>query len=77
MSKLFPIQRSEGDIFAHLLEQLRMAEEASYTLGHFYKAQNDFEHGQGFLAAGEMFKMTQTNVVNIATKSMRVKAGLS
>ena len=76
MSKL-PISRSEADIFSHLLEQLRLAEEASYTLGHFYKAQDDFEHGQGFLAVGEMFKMSQTNVINIATKSMRTKAGFN
>jgi hypothetical protein len=75
--KTLPIVRTEADIFSHLLEQLRLAEEASYTLGHFYKAQDDFEHGQGFLAVGEMFKMTQTNVINIATKSIRVKAGLS
>lgn len=72
-----PIARTEADIFSRLLEQLRLAEEASYTLGHFYKAQDDFEHGQGFLAVGEMFKYTQTNVINIATKSMRVKAGLN
>ena len=71
------LTQSEADIFSHLLEQLRLAEEASYTLGHFYKAQDDFEHGQGFLAVGEMFKMSQTNVINIATKSMRVKAGLN
>jgi hypothetical protein len=76
MNKM-PIARTEADIFSHLLEQLRLAEEASYTLGHFYKAQDDFEHGQGFLAVGEMFKMSQTNVINIATKSMRTKAGLS
>lgn len=72
-----PIARTEADIFSHLLEQLRLAEEASYTLGHFYKAQDDFEHGQGFLAVGEMFKMSQTNVINIATKSMRIKAGFN
>jgi hypothetical protein len=76
MSKA-PVTRSEADIFSHLLEQLRMAEEASYTLGHFYKAQDDFEHGQGFLSVGEMMKMTQTNVINIATKSMRTKAGFN
>jgi hypothetical protein len=69
--------KTEADIFSHLLEQLRLAEEASYTLGHFYTAQDDFEHGQGFLAVGEMFKMTQTNVINIATKSMRAKAGFN
>ncbi len=72
-----PIPHTEADIFSHLLEQLRLAEEASYTLGHFYKAQDDFEHGQGFLAVGEIFKMSQTNVINIATKSMRAKAGFN
>ena len=72
-----PLTQSEADIFSHLLEQLRLAEEASYTLGHFYSAQDDFSHGQGFLAVGEMFKMSQTNVINIATKSMRVKAGFN
>ena len=71
------VVRTEADIFTHLLEQLRLAEEASYALGHFYKAQDDFEHGQGFLAVGEMFKMSQTNVINIATKSMRTKAGFN
>jgi hypothetical protein len=75
--KHLPVVRTEADIFSHLLEQLRLAEEASYTLGHFYKAQDDFEHGQGFLAVGELFKMTQTNVINIATKSMRAKAGFN
>jgi hypothetical protein len=76
MSKA-PVTRSEADIFSRLLEMLRLAEEASYTLGHFYKAQDDFEHGQGFLAVGEMFKYAQTNVINIATKSMRAKAGFN
>lgn len=70
-------KRTEAEIFSHLLEQLRLAEEAAYALGHFYKAQDDFEHGQGFLAVGEMFKMSQTNVINIATKSMRAKAGFN
>lgn len=72
-----PLTRSEADIFTHLLEMLRLAEEASYTLGHFYSAQDDFEHGQGLLAVGEMFKYCQTNVINIATKSMRTKAGFN
>lgn len=72
-----PLVKTETEIFSHLLEQLRLAEEASYTLGHFYKAQDDFEHGQGFLAVGEMFRMSQTNVINIATKSMRIKAGFN
>lgn len=71
--------QTEAEVFAHLSEQLRLAEEAAYIIGHYYKAQDisDFDLGQGFLAVGEMLRMTQLNVQNIATKSMRVKAGLS
>lgn len=68
-------QPTEADIFSHLLEHLRLAEEASYTIGHLYKAQDDFEYGQGFLAVGEMFRMTQINVTNIATRKLRKEAG--
>lgn len=69
--------RTEAETFTSLLSNLRLAEEASYTLGHHYKAQDDFELGQGFLAVGEMLKMTQINVTNLATKSLREKAGHS
>lgn len=67
---------TDADLFTRLLERLRLAEEASYAIGHFYKANDDFEYGQGFLAVGEMLKMTQTNVTNIATRKMRQQAGL-
>lgn len=72
-------QKTEAEVFAHLSEQLRLAEEAAYIIGHYYKAQDidDFGLGQGFLAVGEMLRMTQLNIQNIATKAMRVKAGLS
>lgn len=69
------MQNTEAEIFAHLNEQLRLAEEAAYIIGHFYKAQDDFEAGQGFLAVGEMLRMTQINIMNIATKSLRHAAG--
>jgi hypothetical protein len=52
-----------------------MAEEAAYTIGHLFKAQDDLAYGQGFLAVGEMLKMTQINVTNIATRSLREKGG--
>lgn len=68
-------QPTEADIYSQLLEHLRLAEEASYTIGHLHKAQDDFEHGQGFLAVGEMFRMTQINATNIATRKLRAKAG--
>ena len=52
---------SENEIFTRLLERLRMLEEGAFILGHFYKAQDEFEKGHGFLAIGEMFRMTQIN----------------
>lgn len=66
---------TEADLYSRLLEHLRLLEEGCYILGHFYKAQDDFEKGQGFLAIGEMFKLTQTNVTNLATKSIRAEGG--
>lgn len=66
---------TEADLYSRLLERLRLIEEGCYILGHFYKAQDDFEKGQGFLSVGEMFKMTQTNVTNLATKSIRAEGG--
>lgn len=69
------IPETEADIFTRVLENLRMAEEAAYILGHFYKANDDFAHGQGFLAVGEMLKMTQINVTNLATRSLRQAGG--
>lgn len=69
------LPETETDIFTRVLENLRMAEEAAYILGHFYKANDDFAHGQGFLAVGEMLKMTQINVTNLATRSLRQAGG--
>lgn len=62
---------SEADTFAQLLEHLRLAEEGAYMLGHLYKAQGDDMRGQGFLAIGEMFKLTQINVTKLATANTR------
>ena len=66
---------TEADLYTRLLERLRLLEEGSYILGHFYKANDDWERGQGFLAVGEMFKLTQINVTNLATKSIRAEGG--
>jgi hypothetical protein len=66
-------QISESDTFAQLLEYLRMAEEACYTLGHIRKANDDNLTGQGFLAVGEMFKLTQHNVIKLATGKIRLQ----
>ena len=66
---------SSADTFSQLIEYLRLAEEACYTLGHFYKSQDDWAKGQGFLAIGEMMKLTGVNVTNLATKSIRTSVG--
>lgn len=68
--------RTESEAFSSLLENLRLAEEAAYSLGHLYKAQDDLAYGQGFLAVGEMLKYTQINVTNIATRSLRQDGGI-
>lgn len=68
--------QTPADIYTRVMENLRLAEEAAYILGHFYKAQDDFAHGQGFLAVGEMLRMTQLNITNLATKSLRNQGGL-
>lgn len=68
---------SEADTFAQLLEYLRLAEEACYVIGHLRKANDDSKGGvgQGFLAIGEMLKLTQINVTNLATGKVRRSAG--
>ena len=58
---------SEADTFAQLLEYLRMAQEAAYTLGHLRKANDDEVTGQGFIAVGEMFKPIIKNITTLAT----------
>ena len=62
-------QVSEADTFTKLLEYLRLAEESCYTLGHITKAQGSAHElrGQGWLAVGEMLKLTQTQITKLAT----------
>jgi hypothetical protein len=68
---------TEAEVYTSLIERLRLAEEAAYILGHYFKAQevSDFDKGQGFLAVGEMLKYTQLNVTNLATRAIRAKGG--
>lgn len=65
-------QVSESDTFAQMLEYLRMAEEAAYTIGHLRKANDDNLTGQGWLAIGEMLKLTQRNITKLATGSLGI-----
>jgi len=66
---------SEADTYAQLLEYLRLAEEAAYTIGHLRKANDDELTGQGWLAIGEMLRLTGINVTNLATRKMRSSVG--
>ena len=66
---------SEDLTFLQLLEHLRMAQEACLTLGHLRKAQDDMMLGQGFLAVGEMLKLTIGNVTKLATNKGRLTSG--
>ena len=68
-------QVTPSNEFAQLIEKLRQCEEHAYMLGHLYKMQGDWHRGQGFLAVGEMFKMTVVNVTNLATGKLRKEGG--
>lgn len=59
---------SKADTFSQLIEHLRLAEEACYLLGHLNKADDEELIGQGWIAVGEMMKLTIRNVTNLATK---------
>ena len=63
---------SEADTFAQLLEYLRLAEEASYSIGHLRKANDDNLTGQGFLAIGQMLRNVQRGVLSLATSKGRL-----
>ncbi len=68
-------QVSEADTFAQLLEYIRLAEEACYVIGHLNKTCGQDLKGQGFLAMGEMLKLTGVNITKLATQAMRSQTG--
>lgn len=61
-------QASEAATFARLLEHLRLAAEACYTLGHLRQTTDRSLSGQGFLAVGQLLERAVTQVTNLATK---------
>lgn len=65
-------QASESDTYARLLELLTEAQECCYLLGHLRKANDDSVTGQGFLAIGEMFKLTIHNITKLAIGKTRL-----
>lgn len=66
---------SAGDTYAKIIEYITLLEEQCYILGHYYKAQDDWHKGQGFLAVGEMMKMFQIHVTDLATGKLRREGG--
>lgn len=66
---------SEADVFMQLIEHIRLAEEACYVLAHINTYEKTPLKHKGYLAMGEMFKMTAINVTNLATGKIRRQAG--
>ncbi len=62
---------SEADTFAQLLEYLRMAEEACYTIGHLRKANDDSLSGDSWIVVGQMLRKMLYNITQLATSSLR------
>ena len=59
---------SEGATYSQLIEHLRLASEACYVLGHYYKANNQDLRSTGFLMVGGMLEKTVGHVTDLATK---------
>ena len=53
--------------YAELIEHLRLACEAAYTLGHLRRDESPVV-AQGWLAVGQMLENTVTAVTGLATK---------
>lgn len=66
---------SIADTYAKVMDLFRQLEEQCYMLGHLHKANDNELVGQGFLAVGEMMKMSQVNVINLATGKLRRQGG--
>lgn len=61
-------QASEPETFSRLLEHLRLAAEACYTIGHLRKANNSELIGTGFLAIGQLLERMVGQVTTLITK---------
>jgi hypothetical protein len=58
---------SEGETFAQLIEYLRLAAEASYSIGHHNNSHNNTMRGDGFVQVGKMLEQVRMNVTRFAT----------
>jgi hypothetical protein len=66
---------SEGDTYMKIIDLIDQLHTQCSILGHYKKENGDELIGQGFLAVGEMMKMTRITVTNLATGKMRREAG--
>lgn len=60
-------QANEAVTYTRLIEHLRLAAEACYTLGHLRKANGDELIGTGFLGVGQLLEKTVATVTDLAT----------
>ena len=65
---------SEGETYAKIIDQMDQLMDQVFVLGHYKKENGDELIGQGFLAIGEMLKLTRIQLTNLATGKIR-KAG--
>lgn len=63
-------QASEAVTFSRLLEHLRLASEACYTLGHLKKSNGSELIGTGYLAMGQLLERMVSQATNIAIGKM-------
>jgi len=63
-------QASEAMTYSRLVEHLRLASEACYTLGHLRKANGDELIGSGFLGIGQLLEKAVVQVTQLATKGI-------
>jgi len=59
---------SEAESILQLIEHLRLAAEAAYSVGHFRKANDDLLTGQMFLAYGQAFEKACEMISRTATR---------
>jgi hypothetical protein len=62
---------SEAATYSQLIEYLRLAAEAAYTIGHYKKANDENLIGQGWLAVGQILEKVVMHVTDLATKGIR------
>ena len=63
-------QASEAVTFSRLIEHLRLASEACYTLGHLKKSTGAELIGTGYLAMGQLLERMVQQATNIAIGKM-------